>query len=243
MGKSISKHLILILTITSLISAMLIPLSVSAASGTRIRYLKAGQWADQSEISESISGNGNTTYYKIKVSKAGRLIFTFLNGSASFLITPSTDDCSAYISNGSSVVVDKGTYYLRLSSGKCKYIFKAATTQTNYCADKAKKLKAKKTAKMFFTSKNNFSRWYKITLSKKQKIRIEFNHSRDVVLYNAKGKAIDIHSSEPSYSLGYGRKYATSKKQPKGTYYIRVLSESPTYGGYYFGDYVTCKWY
>lgn len=216
------------------------PLPASAAT-RQIISLKAGQWATESEeLYDSSIGWYTERSYKIKVPKAGKLTFSFSKSDykyAELSTSLTSDENSIGINNNTSVVVEKGTYYLDVRSGNCKYSFTAAPLQKNFCRAKAAKLSAKKTAKVYFTPTRSFSHWYKIKLPKKRKIKISFSEEHDFIIYNAKGKVCETVRN------GSDVKYCTQKSQPKGTYYIRVLSDGENRNSYAFGEYVTFKWY
>ena len=132
--------------------------------------------------------------------------------------------------------VDKGTYYVRdvREAGSFKYTFTPNNPQKNYSLKKAKKLNANKTVTDCLSRNNYYCRWYKIRLSKKKRITFWSNNGEYVRIYNSKFKRVDTEQAGTNST-----KYIT-KKQKKGTYYIRIVA-------YRYYDYprypvVTLKW-
>lgn len=230
---------------------MLLPVSVYAGKKDyRLKVLKAGKWA-----AKSYNYNYDTvihyTYYKISVSKPGRLNFTLssegslsLYTSLSDIVNSTSKASRTYLnpySESRMIAVEKGTYYLYVSDGKVKYTFSAEATPTNYCVAKAKALKANVAAYSVFTPKTNFSRWYKITNPKKKKIvywTSTVDSAYSVAVYNTKMRRL------ATVKNGSDLKYCTKAAQPKGTYYIYVREQyrSPGESNYAFGDVVSLKW-
>lgn len=125
------------------------------------------------------------------------------------------------------IAVDKGTYYFR-GYGLFKYTFKALKPAANYCIKKSSGLAAGKTVTTCMSKNNHYSRWYKIKLKKKKSITFWSNYGDQIRVYDSKHKKLDIeHAGTKS------TKYYT-KKQKKGTYYIRITPS--------LYDVITLKW-
>lgn len=247
---SIQKSVVALVFALSVLATIAMPMTAHAANSNSYRIitktLGKNTWA-----TESTNDNRREhTLYKIRVEKSGRLSFK-LSGSNSYVYIYSSlpyvengysirsNDSYESMSKSSSFAVDKGTYYLEVCRGKCKYTFTAAPSQKNYCMQRAQKLKANKTAKIYFTPKLKFSRWYKISNPRKKQITITLNDEwQEFAIYNAKRQKLS------TVEKGSRKKFCTSEAQPKGTYYIRILSDRKDYDYdyYMFGKYITLKW-
>lgn len=244
--RSVSAVLVLVMLLM-----LLLPMSVPAATvNYRIKSLKAGKWANASYKYNYDTGI-RYTYYKVSVAKPGRLSFSF-SGDGSVYLYDTVSDMTKntkkgswigvrYNSDSKMVAVEKGTYYLYVWTGKCRYTFTADPIPTNYCSAKAKKLKANATAYNVFTPRTNFTRWYKITTSSKKKISYWSNTSDNaysIQIFNTKLRRLETEKNGSDLS------YCTKAAQPKGTYYIRIQCQS-RYSNEYdyaFGMVSTLKW-
>ena len=250
MKKRISKRLITTILAALMIVTLILPTSAFAAVNYQFKTLSAGAVAKTSYKYNSETGI-HYTYYTIKVSKPGELAFT-LSDDASITLYTDKKDLTDYTHNGSaktisyrsdnkSVSVEKGTYYMNVSSGTAKYKFTAAPSATNYSVSKAVSLASGKTAKVMLTPKTNFARWFKISLSSKKKIAYSANTNTaaiNIEVYNSKMQKLETVKN------GSDVKYITKEKQPKGTYYLRVKSQTRYYGDrdYAFGDVINFSW-
>ena len=203
------------------------PVTAQAAEKTSFKKLKEGTWT-----------TNETQFYKITVPKDGELYFQVrkkqsdIPGSGGLYTVK--EDAASKVTPGQKykggwaplsivndrVAVKKGTYYLRVDGGTLKYKFTAAGNQKNKTKKKAISLRADKTAKAIMLPKMNYDRWYKITISKKQKIEIETNLYYtvldDVTVYNSDGQKVAM-------TKGDKNGVSCSKKAlPKGTYYIKL---------------------
>ena len=238
----------------TMVIMLLLPMAVPAATRDyQFKTLKAGTWATESYKYNEKTGI-DYTYYKITVSKPGRLNFT-LSGSyasidlytvASDIVTGNSKGSSKYLSTTSEsklVAVEKGTYYMYVNYGKCKYTFTSSAAATNYCPAKARALKANTTVYNVFTPRTNFARWFRISNPKKKKIIVRSNRSEyayNMSIYNSKLQSLR------TIEYGSDLKYCTKTAVPKGTYYIRVECQYPSrYDDHYdyaFGDVATVRW-
>ena len=176
-----------------------------------------------------------------------------------------------YITSGKSksakqtFVVEKGTYHITNCKDnkpvRLKYSIKKiqSQNQSNYRKSKAVILKKNKNLSVLQTFDENYYRWYKIKVTKTQKIRIigkrtstvgEINNKAvsvatwtayghllmdypfgDLFIYDSKGKLVECKNAKDGI--------ITQKAVSKGTYYIRVSCGEVSKG---WGDYVTFKW-
>ena len=250
MKRMIGKRFGLIAVCVLLVTMLVAPATVSAASTPKFSPLKAGKWATESYRGYDVGYQ----YYTISVSKAGALKFTLsgeclgtLYNNKSDLLNGTRKGSRRSISSSTygtkAVSVEKGTYYLAVSQGKAKYSFVAAPKAANYSPVKASKLKKNTAAPIVFSPKSNYDKWFKISNTSKKKIayqvdNMNYGFSSSVEIYNSSLKCLETVKN------GSDVKWCTKAKQPKGTYYIRVRSRNIGGGSYdyAFGDYLTLKW-
>ncbi len=221
------KSLAVILAVLTVLLSVCAAFSVSAAS------IKAGTYTKVTK----------ETYYKISVSGEGYITLSGKSSKSSSggysyasmdceLLNSKKEKVSYYstdiytYSGGNptetkKIAVSKGTYYIHVrsvsaSGGGANYIlytFKSIKQPTNYCVAKATTLKRATKTTVYQSQQYNFDRWYKIKLTKNQKVSITYSSSAsDFKLYNAEGEQI---------SLDYSNKTYKSKiKLASGTYYI-----------------------
>ena len=123
--------------------------------------------------------------------------------------------------------VQKGTYYLcsPMENNKIKYNFYEVKNKSedNYCMAKAKKLKEKGKLKIGFYPGREYSRWYKINLTSKKKISLQYKYINGlgirIMVFNAKGELI-----KDSCSAGEAEdiEKCSTKRLSEGTYYIML---------------------
>ena len=140
--------------------------------------------------------------------------------------------------------VRKGTYYLAVSSAdganpRFKWSFinsKNYDQQKNYCRSKAVALAKGKKKTVFFNFNYDFPRWYKITLTKKQRITLSITFMDDCAFdYDIiDSRGIDIDGEHNSF---YYANYdwlnppnAKTRVLPKGTYYLRIRRNEDDFG-------------
>ena len=137
-----------------------------------------------------------------------------------------------------------GTYYFDSSHSKLKfkYDFTSVSHGSNYCMQTAKKLTSGKNIKEVFAYGYEFTKWYKITLTRKQKIktfvnRMECNSAAIGRIYgpglnqyilNSKGLKVKTTKLNPRQLI--------TDTLPKGTYYICVTRAIPKDESEYYGD-------
>ena len=231
---------------------MLLGTSVFAADVNKYKAvpLKAGKTVTQKD-SDYAYKNGNYTYthyrYQIKVPADGYLTMTVKKGKSIYStrsltmyesLSSNENTCYWYKNDVKSaafkIPVSKGTYYFTIHEKETlSYKFTKVTHKANYCRAKAAALKKKAKVTICQTPQYNFTRWYKLTLTKKQAITYWINQldnydvTLEISLYNSKMKRISVeHAGSES------PKYFTSEKQDKGTYYLCVRAQRD--GGYIY---------
>ncbi len=216
--KAIKKLLLNVMLVTFML--VLSGMTVSAATTTK--NLGQNKWVTQ-------TGKGDSIYYKITIPQDGYITFTVKNPKKNNIYIDVYNknkvymDMPVYTKASNETVqypVAKGTYYLRgdnWDSFQFKYKFTKVTGKTNYCAAKAVKLKKNSNVTIVQTPQKHYDRWYKITLTKKQKINYWFTGQGSVELYDADFNMISVNS-------GSKGKYTTKQTQNKGTYYVGIRS-------------------
>lgn len=140
------------------------------------------------------------------------------------------------------MAIKKGTYYFCPSADKLKfkYVHHSVSHGSNYCMEKAKKLTSGKNMREVFAYGYEFTKWYKITLSKPQKIKTFVRTMESTSRYGR------IYGPEVELSVIYknGVKVKTTDLNyyskitgtlPKGTYYICVKRNIPADDSEYYG--------
>lgn len=233
---------------------------MSVFAADRTVSLANNTWYSQTEGPADMSYS-DSTYFKIQVKKTGYLkiqgngyysdgsvssmYFKFLNSKKKVL--NDSEGCSSYNGYTSHFAVKKGTYYVAVrgtGAYRLRYSFSAVSEKSGSKQKKAVKIKKGKTIKglVLYGESNTKCDWYKIVLTKKQKLTFTFGAratgyirfqivpaSKKVRLYNASGYLRDETNT-----------YQTKDKLPKGTYYVKILkgaSAGKTDSGLY-----TIKW-
>lgn len=119
----------------------------------------------------------------------------------------------------------KGTYYVQMfdRARRAKAIFSKKRTNVinkpNYCLSNALHVKRRKKIEIAQTKANNYDRWYKIVLTKKQKITISGDFRQYDIINSCDLYDSNFNSIRCTYTDGT---VETDGKQPKGTYYLVV---------------------
>ncbi len=141
----------------------------------------------------------------------------------------------------------RGTYYVEMYDGDSKY---APTTKVkfswtsakkyskdNYSLATAKTLKANTLEEVVQIRKYNYTRWYKITLKKAQRIIVEsaneYSYTYGLTILDSKLQSVSRNYSDYDFIL--------TTKLPKGTYYI-VIPEDSSLNTSIFGEYISFRW-
>ena len=190
--------------------------------------------------------------YKIKVPADGYIKIQSNNNLDSVHIFKKLDKNKGLDSNVGSYVgkdhrsigktyyqaLRKGTYYLHIEGNhKIKWNLvnpKNYDQQKNYCRAKAMTLPKGKKKTVFFNYRYDFPRWYKITLTKKQRITLnctfldegEFHYE----IVDSRGLDVDDTYNSFYYANYYGGKKPKDKTKvlPKGTYYLFIERDGET---------------
>ncbi len=148
------------------------------------------------------------------------------------------------------VALAKGTYYFDMYDNnskpatKVKFNWTAASTYSkgNYSLKKAQTLKADTIVHVVQVHKYDYTRWYKITLTKGQKLTIMAPYGNLYMpsIWDSKSNSVNLSCTNNTFSSsGYPTSYTTDQKLPKGTYYISIPMTDPAYK---VGEYVAFKW-
>lgn len=223
--KKLSRIFALLLSVLIIFTAL--PVRVCAANNKSIVLGKSAKYQNSYYRSEPIG-------YKLTL-KADSLV-TISNGnkteigyyvySDKLLRCLISEDAIAAKSN-ETIVMAKGVYYIvfhyyedtKNVSVKVKATpYSKIKDRKNYSRSTAAKLKAKTFETVTQTPNNNYSRWYKIVLTKKQTIHISYplDNSVDFTLYNS---TFEEPKTVTFSTKGY---IVTESKQAPGTYYLKI---------------------
>ncbi len=148
-----------------------------------------------------------------------------------------------FIQGEAYVALKKGTYYFNTYTSllKFKYVHHSVSHGHNYCMEKAKNLTSGKNRREVFAYGYEFAKWYKITLSKPQKIkayceRMEstgrfsriFGPDISLMIINKNGVAVKTTRLDRFTQI--------TGTLPKGTYYICVQRDRPADKDEYYGS-------
>jgi len=207
---------------------MLFTLAPSALAAYKVQAVKLNQWYTLRDSSP------NMTIYRLKVTGETVVYFNWKNYDTEsnwggiFLYydkaCSSSVDLVSFSDSSSgkdALVLYSGTYYIKMydynERTKVKITTKPATklNQSSFCMANASSLKAGKKAEFAQTRKFNYSRWFKIKLTKAQVI----------TFYGRLGyyTLFDKNSNEISCERRSDQ-YITSGSQAKGTYYLKIES-------------------
>jgi hypothetical protein len=199
------------------------------------------------------AGNIDTSkpiYYKVVVKETGSIT---VNTESDYsidvtLLSSSKKALSEEVYNYDGKVVfavTKGTYYLKVESSselyRIKYTFGKSTEYGGTSKTKAKKMTPGATYVGYLTAtdKKGTAEWYKITLTKSQKVDITFTgsvSSGDIKLEFTGGNISGSITQTISYvdtDKSFSAETWSSDKLPKGTYYIKVYKADATTSGFY----------
>ncbi len=232
------------LTILLFTALMMLMLTVPVAASYRTMVLSStsGKWITQKEETyNDNTGNGRWYVYKVVVPATGYLKIETSGTNSSRYVRISRDvpkednDYDEEIYDGMKYGVDKGAVYLWMyySGDKFRYTFKAAPVGSNYNRTRAASLAKNLHKYIAMTPNYYFSRWYKIKLTKKQRLQIVERGGLEFRTYDSKGNDISLSK----YTYESGNRYASGSALPVGTYYIVVLK------GHTYSDEVEVNYY
>ena len=214
------------------------------------RTLAAGKW------SVAYTGDYNkTVYHKIVMKSAGYIDLTangfYSNGTASSLSATITNSKKKVISNSiylysgngytTRVAVGKGTYYVAVKKGdiyQLCYKSKAIKEKSGKSKKKAVQLKKKKTVNglMLMGESTKKVDWYKVKLTKKSKLKFQVkNYGEDTISVEVvpASKNFKVYFNTSSISGNTGKTIQSTKKWPKGTYYLKFTKSNKAYSSHY----------
>ena len=172
------------------------------------------------------------TYYKVTVkddgyltvsAKESKLSYGYINVDGYKKVGKNYNHITGILSSdkksaSGKFAVKKGTYYLQGTYGtQFKYTFTKAVFKENYCASKAIDLKSNKEVVVVNTPKKAYDRWYKIKLTKKQKLTFWSTGAGGASIFDSNMKIVDV-----KYDDKDDTKWYSSSKLKKGTYYVRI---------------------
>lgn len=212
------------------------------------RILKDKTWS-----TVGVTGSNDEVFLKVTTTKAGTLTIN-LDSDYSAYITllnsskKAISDETYYSSTDGKIsfAVAKGTYYLKVKTYtniyRIKYTFKAITETSGTTKAKAKALTKGKlySGLVTATDKNDAVDWYKITLTKSQKVNITFKGSvsSGSIGLEFYGGGISGSITQNLRTVDADKSFSaetwTSDKLPKGTYYIKITKGSKTTSGSYY---------
>lgn len=249
-----AKKILLLLVLTLMLTFMF---SMSTMAAAKTVSLNNNKWYTD----KNTNYNQNTVYHKIKIPRNGLITISGYGYSnySTYKYSIGVQLCNSkkkplqkfnsYLSQTykykTYYAVKKGTYYIKTQSSKykLKYSFKSMSDNSGNRQSKARNVNKNKVAKGLLIAGENGNKvdWYKIVLTKPQKIKLTFGAlASDWIQFK-------ITSADPNITI-FGsttsRKYDTQTQItqsafPAGTYYIQVsrLSNSTDCSGYY-----TLKW-
>jgi hypothetical protein len=210
-------------------------------------------------MGRKILDSSKTTYHMFTLKKPSRIVMSGVTYSydGSILDTKAYGSFSMYDKNKKKLFDIKdyykhdgdtayacfflkdGTYYLK---GDCHNPYYIQLNTKSYsrkvASKKAKAINIKKSKNVtgFFVSGEKGDHWYKVKLTKKQKIKFTFEgYGSDYIKFTVYGKGKNNSSSVSCYDVTKEANYQTwtGGKLPKGTYYIKVSRDSKKASGQY----------
>ena len=196
-------------------------------------------------------------YYTFTIKEDSRVTFSWSNNNASrFWLEIYSDKNmtkrlkSIYpdaASGNLNICLKKGIYYVEMYDGysasytpttkvKTTLTYVTKINKDNYCRGKALALAANKYATVCQTPNYDYTRWYKITLTKAQKVSFTFPNGNSTYITL-------ISPTNQKYTLDTTSKSAVTKdKLAAGDYYIIVAYNGTYYTQNCVGVYVDFKW-
>lgn len=220
-------------------------LPMSACASNKVEPMKYNYWYI---LKDDIS-----TVYKVKVTADTLFVVNWTNNRGGSYVTVYPDkeceensiynilgDDYSMNSGTKGLVLYRGTYYIYMkdydNKVKVKFLKKANTiNKQNYCISKAITMTKNKKYEYSQSKKINFTRWYKIKLTKSQEISIVgYDSEYGYKLYDSNFNTVNCKYSEKNRTI------TTRGKQPKGIYYLSLYEkdlDSLMDKGYYYSIY------
>lgn len=207
MKKTIRRTLAMLLIIATLLPI----LSISGFAASTKKYT----------LGKKVTLSTDSTWYKFTIPADGYLK-VWSNKNMKWHIGTDKDNMDEYYSKGTQrIAIAKGTYYVKAkgvdSKTNMRIRFYQFSSPANYSFASAKSLGLKQKNLIIQTKRNNFSRYFKVTLTKAQKITLvptigELS-ANEVTIHDSKFR------SQPIYKHADGE-VGTKDVMPKGTYYV-----------------------
>ena len=250
-SSNIRNHGGMLLLLTCLL-ALLLGTCALAAPKPKYTALASGKWgkaAYNDKYKNAKTGEyTQVQYYTIQLSAPALLKFTVRTagkpaGSISLYTTKSNltkKKLAGVIKDQTVYALDEGTYYVRCDADCFRYSLTKAVFQTNFTPAKAVRLSAGKLLQVAQTREQFYERWYKIVLSKNQKITFRTNDISMLRLYDGELEEQPI-ANRAKAGLA---KYMTAAALPRGTYYLCVSYRVDKVSGskYFGGQYIKVTW-
>ena len=178
---------------------------------------------------------------KRRFSKIPVMLYTWYNVDSDFAIDKYF--IADFLSGESYMALKKGTYYFRPSCYGLRFKWEHAAVNpgSNDRMSRAETMTSGKTKRVYFAYSHEFTKWYKITLTKKHKIQVfarrmerrasyanVFGPGFQITVVNSKGKKINTTKSSEYTQL--------TRLLPKGTYYICLKRLTPKTRREGYGD-------
>lgn len=221
MKKIITILLTTALILSSVVAGQTIGKESKAAITTSAKTVKPGE--EVNAVQET-----DEEYYKIMLQNPSKVTLNVSDELSSYTLY--TSNRKKEFSCEKTMYLDKGTYYI-LHTTKGMYRFSYTTKKIyltgNTSKKKAKTIKLKKKIKGVLTKTT--SCWYKIVLSKEQKIKVNFKNPDknyvSMMFFTTKGKVVTVNYFADKNTTRYIEYFSGNKssfKVPEGTYYIEV---------------------
>lgn len=238
-GNVIMKQGKRLIAIILVLVTVLAVLPASAFASNKYKTLKFNKWYNLNR------SQSNMIIYKLKVSEDSLITIEWKGNNYNnpiYGIIYKDRNCNIEIdsfldnyskSKGSSkIVLYSGTYYIAMFEDSyswkttqiraTKQSIKSIINEKNTTYKKAVTLKPNKIIELFFTKNNNKQRWYKIKLTKTQKISL-YTYSSGLSYHIFDNSLKDITPNGGSVTVYPGREFLKlipHIKLAKGTYYL-----------------------
>lgn len=215
---------------------------------TTVHTVKQKDWVTVKGIADSSKYEAVYHVYKISVPASGYVrVYLNTNNAVKTKIRPAlykhTYQNTIYFNNNPVVTLpstgatttyvslEKGTYYFFAVKGtKFRWDFQKVSHLHNYCKAKAYSQAAGKNRILYFDYGYEHAQWFKVTLSKKQKIaayirNIDGGFTPDMLILDSRCRSVKAARREGAN----GDFTLRSDLLNKGTYYIRISRSNDYY--------------
>lgn len=237
------RILCLCLMLTLLAAAM----TPAFAASTKVKDLSPGKWTAiaKNTVYKLVLKNDYEVdlYWKGVAEKEDLAIEVYANKKLTWGAGYWPVESASSASEPVRAILVKGTYYIKpnnyaaFANAKLKVKLKKFKYTTNYSRSRATTLKKDQWVEAFLSASTHYPHWYKINLSKKQKITVIHGDWFDVRIYPANGPRLEtVYSPESEEEV-------TTEAQPKGTYFIMVSDATPLDGNPWEGYFQGFGWH